>query len=101
MESREYLVASQGEHWTFITNHAHVLLVLAGNPDMRLRDVGDLVGITERGTQRIVRDLVKDGYLRAERVGRRNHYTIQTKMPLRHPIEANHTVGELIDVFLK
>src|SRR5207247_1242308 len=62
--------------WTFLTNHAQVLLCLSGDPEIRLRDVAERVGITERACQRIVADLVATGYVTASRVGRRNHYTV-------------------------
>jgi DNA-binding Lrp family transcriptional regulator len=83
--------------WTFLTNHAHVLLVLAADPDTRLRDVAERVGITERSAQSIVGDLVEEGYLERSRVGRRNHYSVQANLPLRHPLERGHLVRELLD----
>lgn len=82
--------------WTFLTNHAHVLVLLARDPALRLRDLAQAVGITERACQRIVGELVDGGYLTRERVGRRNTYTLHTEVPLRHPLEAQHTVGELL-----
>ncbi len=82
--------------WTFLTNHAHVLLCIAADPGARLRDVAARVGITERAAQSIVADLVTAGYLTRERVGRRNHYEIHPARPLRHPIERHHDVGELL-----
>lgn len=84
--------------WTFLTNHAHVLLCLARDPGQRQRDLSDQVGITERATQVILGDLERSGYLRRERTGRRNHYTLDLDRPLRHPLESAHTVGELIDL---
>lgn len=84
--------------WTFLTNHAHVLLCLARDPEARLRDVAALVGITERATQRIVAELEEDGYLEKEREGRRNRYRLDPDRPLRHPLEADHAVGEVLDV---
>ena len=84
--------------WTFLTNHTHVLLAIAAEPHIRLRDVAERVGITERGAQRIVRDLVDQGYLDAKRVGRRNRYVVNVDEPLRHPMESQHTVGELISL---
>jgi len=82
--------------WTFLSNYAHVLIVLAGQPDLRLRDVATRVGITERAVQRIVADLIADGFLSATRVGRCNSYTVQMKARLRHPIEAHRTIADLI-----
>lgn len=84
--------------WTFLTNHAHVLLCLARDPEQRQRDLSDQVGITERAAQVILGDLERSGYLRREKVGRRNRYTLDLDQPLRHPLESAHTVGELIDL---
>lgn len=86
--------------WTFLSNHAHVLLCLAADPDMRLRDIAGLVGITERAAQWIVNDLEADGYLERERVGRRNRYTLRLQRPMRHPLEKKHKVGEIVDLLL-
>lgn len=82
--------------WTFLTNHAHVLICLAREPDARMRDVAEWVGITERAVQRIVAELEEAGYLSRARDGRRNSYEIRGDLPLRHPIEAAHTVTELV-----
>ncbi len=84
--------------WTFLTNHAHVLLCVARDPGMRLRDVADVVGITERAAQRIVADLVEAGYLEREREGRRNRYRVNPDVPLRHPMDRDHGVGEILQV---
>lgn len=84
--------------WTFLTNHAHVMLCLARDPGMRLRDVAEKVGITERAAQRIVAELEESGYLRRERTGRRNHYELEPSAPLRHPLESEHQIGELLGV---
>lgn len=81
--------------WTFLTNHGHVLLCIANDPGIRLRDVAERVGITERAAQRIVADLVEAGYLTRRRQGRRNVYEIHPELPLRHPVEHAHSVGEL------
>ncbi|HNJ05385.1 MAG TPA: ArsR family transcriptional regulator [Leptospiraceae bacterium] len=82
--------------WTFLTNHAHVLLCLHRQPEMRMRDVAMLVGITERAVQAIVRDLEKVKCLRKEKKGRRNSYEIRTEIALRHPLENRKTVGDLL-----
>jgi DNA-binding Lrp family transcriptional regulator len=84
--------------WTFLTNHAHVLVLIAQDPEIRLRDVAERVGITERAVQRIVADLEAAAYLERKRFGRRNHYLVDLEMPVRHPVEANRTrnVGELL-----
>lgn len=82
--------------WTFLTNHTHVLLCLATDPERRLRDVAVVVGITERATQRIVADLESAGALVRTRDGRRNRYEVNMDLPLRHPLESTHTIGDLI-----
>lgn len=86
--------------WTFLSNHAHVFLAIARDPEVRLRDVADLVGITERAVQRIVADLEAGGYLTRERTGRRNRYRLHPNLPLRHPIEQHRTVGDLVAMVL-
>ncbi|MGI9197830.1 MAG: helix-turn-helix transcriptional regulator [Candidatus Nanopelagicales bacterium] len=85
--------------WTLLTSHGRVLLLVAQNPDMRLRDIADQAGITERSAQAIVADLEQEGYIEKERHGRRNSYRLHPEMPFRHPAEAGHTVGELLDLF--
>ena len=87
-----------GPGWTFLTNHAHVLLLISRDPDIRVRELAEQVGITERAAHRIVADLVDAGYLSRARVGRRNHYVVHPERPLRHPIERAHQVGELLEV---
>ena len=86
-------------HWTFLTNHAHVLMCLAANPTIRLRDVAARVEITERAAQRIVTELEEAGYLVRVREGRRNHYQLNTEMPLRHPLDSDHRISELLATF--
>jgi DNA-binding MarR family transcriptional regulator len=88
--------ADAGGSWTFLTNHAHVLVAVSRDPDLRQRDIAALVGITEGAVQRIVHELEVAGYLRHERVGRRNRYQVVTDLPLRHPLETNHTVGDIL-----
>ena len=86
-----------GDHaWRFLTNHAHVLERVAGEPTLRLRDIAASVGITERAAAAIVNDLVEAGYLTKTRIGRRNTYEVHEELPLRHPLHRHHTVGELI-----
>jgi predicted ArsR family transcriptional regulator len=89
-------MSGQVSGWTFLSNHAHVMLVLARDPDKRLRDIAAEVGITERAVQRIVSELLEVGAIHVERVGRRNHYQLNWELPLRHPLERDHTVGELL-----
>jgi DNA-binding MarR family transcriptional regulator len=84
--------------WTFLTNHSHVLLCIAQSPELRLRDVADRVGITERAVQRIVSELEDAGYITRSRVGRRNLYEVHEQKPLRHPIEAHRDVSALLDL---
>jgi DNA-binding IscR family transcriptional regulator len=82
--------------WTFLTNHAHVLVCLARAPGLRLREVAQAVGITERAVQRIVADLQRGGYVARERRGRRNGYEVRRDLPLRHALEAHRTIGDLL-----
>jgi predicted transcriptional regulator of viral defense system len=84
--------------WTFLTNHAHTLLCIARDPGIRLRDVAERVGVTERAAQRIVSDLVEGGYLDRLREGRRNYYRVKANRPLRHPVERGHDIGEILSV---
>ncbi len=85
-------------NWTFFSNHSHVLICLAREPDLRLRDVAERVGITERGVQRIVADLEEAGILSRARDGRRNHYEVHAERPLRHAVEAHCTVNDLLKI---
>jgi DNA-binding IclR family transcriptional regulator len=85
------------KNWTFLTNHAQVLLCLAETPDIRLRDVAQRVGITERATQRILAELVEAGYVKAERVGRRNRYTVDRGHAMRHSAQLGHDIGTLLE----
>jgi predicted MarR family transcription regulator len=90
--------ARDQSRWTFLTNHLQVLACLARDPELRIRDIADLVGITERATVQILSQLEASGYLTKTRVGRRNHYTVHGELPLRHPLQAGHRVGELLRV---
>lgn len=87
---------TQRSSWTFLTNHAHVLLCVARDPQTRIRDLADRVGITERAVQRIIRELEEDGYLTHEREGRRNLYRVREHLPLRHLVERKSKVGALL-----
>ena len=82
--------------WTFLTNHAQVLLCLADTPDIRLRDVAERVGITERATQRILADLTEAGYVKTERMGRRNRYTIDRQHAMRHSAQRGLEIDALL-----
>jgi len=83
-------------NWTFLSNHAHVLFLLCSDPDLRMRDIAIKVEITERAVQRIIHDLVEEGYLVVQKEGRRNHYEPQLDTYLRHPLESRITIGQLI-----
>lgn len=85
--------------WTLLTSHGRVLLIIAQETDLRLRDIAERAEITERAAQGIVTDLEQAGYIERERVGRRNSYRLHPEMPFRHPAEAGHTVGELLGLF--
>ena len=82
--------------WTFLTNHAQVLLCLAEDPEIRLRDVAERVGITERACQRILAELVEAGYVKVVRVGRRNQYTVDREHAMRHSAQFGHEIGTLL-----
>jgi len=84
--------------WTFLSNHAHVLVSLASDPELVLREVAHRVGITERAVQKIVADLEHEGIVTRERHGRRNRYELHLDQPLRHPLEAHRSVRELVDL---
>ncbi|MFY9331013.1 MAG: winged helix-turn-helix domain-containing protein [Candidatus Nanopelagicales bacterium] len=85
--------------WTLLTSHGRVLLLIAADPDARIRDLAADAGITERSTHLIIADLEEAGYLRRHRQGRRNRYEVLPEQPFRHRAEAGHTVGELMRVF--
>jgi DNA-binding IclR family transcriptional regulator len=88
----------ENHSWRFLTSHAQVLLCLQRNPNARLRDVAQTVGITERATQRIVTDLVEGGYVTKTREGRRNRYALDPTVEMRHPSQVGHEIGELLDL---
>lgn len=91
------MVADGRPGWTFLTNHAHVLVAIARDPELRQREIAELVGITEGAVQRILHELEADGYVHRERMGRRNRYHVHPERPLRHRLEHPHTVGEILD----
>jgi DNA-binding MarR family transcriptional regulator len=99
--SRNHQQRSTGASgWDFLTNHAHVLMCVADDPGIRLRDIADAVGITERAAHRILSDLVEEGYVLRERDGRRNRYQVVPELPLRHPLVQGREVGDLLEVLL-
>ena len=85
-------------NWSFLTNHARVLVCIAQDPGIRLRDIGEKVGITERAAHRIVNDLAEAGYISRERHGRRNHYTVELDLPVPDPLARRQRIGDLLDV---
>ena len=88
----------------FLTNHAQVLLCVAHDPGIRLRDIADTVGITERRAHRILSELVEAGYVTRERVGRRNAYKVKPELPLHHPLAQEteqRRIGDLLEVLLE
>lgn len=89
--------AGQRPGWTFFTNHAHVLICIARQPDIRLSEVADLVGIGERAVHRIVHELEASGYITVTKDGRRNVYTIHLDRPLRHPLESHQYVRAVVE----
>lgn len=86
--------------WDFLTNHAHVLMCVARDPGVRLRDIAAAIGITERAAHRILSELVEEGYVLREKQGRRNHYEIVPKLRLRHPLVQEREVGDLLEVLI-
>jgi predicted transcriptional regulator len=84
--------------WSFLTNHARVLICIAQDPGIRLREIGDAVGITERAAHRIVVELTEAGYISRERVGRRNHYQIKPHLPVPDPLARKQRIGDLLGI---
>jgi DNA-binding MarR family transcriptional regulator len=97
-DSQQSSTSAAPVQWDFLTNHAHVLTCIADDPGIRLRDIAAAVGITERATHRILSELVEEGYVRRERQGRRNHYTVVTDRPMRHPLVQQREIGDLIEI---
>jgi hypothetical protein len=92
------MVHERVRSWTFLTNHAQVLVCIADDPGVRLRDIGDRVGITERAAHRIVTELAVAGYITRERTGRRNRYTINDDVALPDPVASERSIGQLLGV---
>jgi MarR family len=90
---------SSSRHWTFLTNHARVLVEIARDPNNRLRDIAAGISITERAAQAIVNDLEEAGYIARTRVGRRNHYSVDPTRPFRHPADADQRIAGLLTLF--
>ena len=95
---KEAAQEQRSTHWTFLTNHFHILVVLSREPTLRISDMAIQVGITQRAVQRILSELTADGVLEIEKDGRRNIYTINRDKQLRHPLENQHSIGSLLDI---
>lgn len=93
--------AKEVKEWSFLTNHARVLMCVADDPGIRLRDIAATLGITERSAHGIVTDLVNAGYVVKERDGRRNRYQIQVHLPLPDPTGSQRTIGEVLDLLVE
>jgi hypothetical protein len=87
--------------WTFLSNHGHVLVHINRNPDSKVKEIADAVGITERSALSILSDLEASGYISVERVGRRNNYRVNTNKNFRHPMEAQQPISALLRIFSK
>lgn len=94
-------VGSSGGNWTFFSNHAHVLVCLLQTPQPTMRETATKVGITERAVQRIVSELEAAGVIERRKEGRRNVYSLSLDQPLRHPLEAHHTIGEILGMIVE
>lgn len=93
-------ISHESNSWTFLTNHAHVLICIARDPLIRLGDVAHQVGIGERAVHRIVHELEAAGYLSVGKSGRRNVYRIHLDRPLRHPLESHHHIRSVVDALM-
>ncbi len=99
-QTRPTAPADAEVHWTFLSNHSHVLILIKQDPSMVIREIAARVGITERAVQRIIADLEKEGFLERKKLGRQNHYRVLDDKPLRHTIEAHRTVGDLLNLII-
>lgn len=88
-----------GPAWTFLTHHAQMLLAVAREPDARVRDLAERVGVSPRAAVSLLGDLVAAGYVERRREGRRNVYSVHAELPFRHPAHADHAIGELVAIF--
>lgn len=91
--------AANPREWTFLSNHGHVLIHLSRDPEARIRDIADSVGITERSAQAILADLEESGYLNISKIGRRNSYLINPRLKFRHPAEVGKPISALLKIF--
>ena len=94
-------ISQTSQNWTFLSNHSHVLVCVAKNPDVRLSEVAELVGVRERTVHRIVHELIDAGYISVTKVGRNNVYSVDLDKPLRHPLEAEHNIHAIVTPLLK
>lgn len=85
--------------WTFLSNHGHVMVQLNQNPDIKVKELAERVGVTERRAQSILSDLEEAGYISVDRIGRRNRYKVNHNLKFRHPSEANKSIGMLLKIF--
>ena len=90
--------STRNTHWSFLTNHFHVLVVLSREPTLRISDMALQIGITQRAVQRILSELTAEGVLEIQKDGRRNIYKIDREKRLRHPLESQHSIGSLLDL---
>jgi predicted ArsR family transcriptional regulator len=88
-----------GRDWTFLSNHGHVLICINRTPDLRVRDIAVVVGITERSALAILADLETAGYITVDRIGRRNTYKVNDELRFRHPSEASQPISQLLRIF--
>lgn len=84
--------------WTFLTNHSHVLLAISKTPGIKVREISELVGVTERAVLKIISELNDAGFISIEKIGRENRYSVTSDIPLRHPLEQHRTVSELLEM---
>ena len=98
---KKLATSETSQNWTFLSNHAHVLVCVAKNPDVRLSEVAALVDIRERTVHRIVHELLDAGYISVTKDGRNNVYSVDLDKPLRHPLEADHNIQAIIAPLLK
>jgi DNA-binding MarR family transcriptional regulator len=93
-----FMPSKSAQRWSFLTNHAQVLLCIAHDPGIRLREIGENVGITERGAHRIIGELADAGYISRTRTGRRNRYTIESNLPVPDPLASRQRIGDLLAI---
>lgn len=98
MQQDSSLPDADDASWTFLSNHSHVLICLARDSGLRLRELAALVGMTDRGVSKVINELESAGYLERERVGRRNRYRVCSNLPMRHPVERGHRIDDLLAV---